>query len=102
MNETSSETAIANATVTPKLRKKRPMMPAMNATGRKMTISDRVVAMTASEISRVAVPAADIGVSPRSSTWRKMFSSITTASSITMPTASTRPSIVMLFKVKSM
>ena len=37
---------------------------------------------------------------PSSSMWRKMFSCTTTASSITIPIARIRPSIVMLFRVK--
>ena len=93
---------IATATVSPKLWKKRPTRPAMNATGRKMMTSESVVAMTARAISAVASEAARRGGVPSSSTWRKMFSSTTTASSITMPTASTRASIVTLFSVKPM
>ena len=84
----------------PKLWKKRPTRPAMKATGRKMTTSDSVVAMTARLISLVAPAAARIGDSPFSSMWRKMFSSTTTASSMTMPMASTSPSMVMLLSVK--
>ena len=72
----------------------------MNATGRKITTSESVVAMTARPISRVALAAASRGVMPRSSTKRKMFSSTTMASSITMPVASDSASIVMLFSVK--
>ena len=74
----------------------------MNETGMKMTTSDSVVASTAS---------ADLAPSPRgrppsgviffSSTKRKMFSSTTIASSITMPTISTSASIVTLLSVKS-
>ena len=54
VNETNSDIMIATATVTPKLLKKRPTWPSMNATGRKMTTSDRVVASTARLISPVA------------------------------------------------
>ena len=64
--------------------------------------SERVVAITASAISAVASEAARRGDASSSSTWRKMFSSTTTASSITIPTASTRPSMVRLFSVKPM
>jgi hypothetical protein len=56
-----SEIMIATATVSPKLWKKRPTRPAMNATGRKMMTSDSVVAMTARAISAVASDAARIG-----------------------------------------
>ena len=72
----------------------------MNATGTKMTTSDSVVAMTARPISPVALMAASFGVTPFSSTYRKMFSSTTIASSMTMPVASDSASIVMLFSVK--
>lgn len=52
------EKAMAIATVIPKLLKKRPTRPAMKAMGRKMTIRDRVVAITASMISFVPSMAA--------------------------------------------
>ncbi len=51
---TNSEIAIANAMVRPKLRRKRPGMPPMKATGMNTASSDRVVASTARPISRVA------------------------------------------------
>ena len=72
----------------------------MNATGTKITTSDSVVAITARPISAVASAAASFGVTPFSSTNRKMFSSTTIASSMTMPVASDSASIVMLFSVK--
>ena len=74
----------------------------MKAIGRKITISDRLVASTASAISRVPFRAASIPSMPSSSMCRKMFSCTTTASSITMPMARIRPSIVMLLSVKPM
>jgi hypothetical protein len=72
----------------------------MNATGRKMTISETDVATTARVTSCVPLIAAWNGGAPSSSMWRKMFSSTTIASSITMPTASVSASSVMLFRVK--
>ena len=75
------------------------MRPFMKASGRKMTTSESVVAMTASAISRVAKLAARFPSQPFSSIVRWMFSSTTMASSITMPTAKTRPSMVKLFNV---
>ena len=57
--------------------------------------------MTASPMSAVAARAASNGRIFFSSTKRKMFSSTTMASSMTMPTISTRASIVTLFSVKS-
>ena len=101
VNDTKSDIMMATAVVMPKLWKKRPMRPSMNATGRKMITSDRVVAMTASAISAVPRDAAVMASSPSSWMRRKMFSRTTTASSITMPTASTSASIVRLFSVKS-
>ena len=73
----------------------------MNDTGMKMTTRHSVVASTGSAISAVACRAASNGDSPFSSMNRKMFSSTTMASSMTMPTIKTSASIVTLFSVKS-
>src|SRR5438093_292364 len=70
--------------------------------GTKMMTSEMVVATTASVISLVASIAAVFGNSYFSSMNRTMFSSTTIASSMTMPTASVRPSKVILLRVKSM
>ncbi len=67
-----------------------------------MTTSERVVAMTAKAISRVAKLAAWMPLQPFSSMVRWMFSSTTMASSMTIPTANTIPSIVKLFRVYPM
>ena len=72
----------------------------MNETGTKITTSEKVVAMTARPMSAVASRAASNGRIFFSSTKRKTFSSTTMASSITMPTISTRASIVTLLSVK--
>ncbi len=72
----------------------------MNETGRKMTTSENVVAMTASPMSAVASRAASNGRIFFSSTKRNTFSRTTMASSMTMPTISTRASMVTLFSVK--
>ena len=53
----------------------------MKATGRKITTSETVVAVTASEISLVPVMAASKGGRRSSSVCRKMFSSTMMASS---------------------
>ena len=100
VNDTSSETAIANAEVKPNDDMKRPTIPAMNPTGRNTASSDSVVAVTAIPISRVPSMAAWNGGIPFSSTKRKIFSSTTTASSITIPTISVSASIVIWFSVK--
>ena len=72
----------------------------MNDTGTKITTSDSVVAMTARPMSAVASRAASNGRIFFSSTKRKTFSRTTMASSITMPTMSTRASMVTLLSVK--
>ena len=72
----------------------------MKETGTKITTRLSVVASTARPISRVASRAACIGGTPFSSTKRKMFSSTTIASSITIPTIKTRASMVTLLSVK--
>src|SRR5215475_15996859 len=74
----------------------------MNAIGRKITTSDKVVAITASATSRVPWMAASNGEQSFSSMYLKMFSSTTMASSMTMPTARVMPSSVMLFSVNPM
>jgi hypothetical protein len=72
----------------------------MNDTGTKITTSESVVAMTASPMSAVASRAASKGRIFFSSTKRNTFSSTTMASSMTMPTISTRASMVTLLSVK--
>ena len=86
--------------VTPNEFMKRPTMPPMKATGRNTAISDSVVASTARAISAVPSLAACCGEIFRSCRWRKMFSSTTTASSITMPTTRASARSVMTFRVK--
>jgi hypothetical protein len=100
VNETNMLMRIAKPTVKPNELKNRPMRPCMKATGIKITSSDTVVATTAEAISEVAERAASIAERPNSSMCRKMFSCTTTASSITMPMARIKPSIVMLFSEK--
>ena len=68
-------------------------------TGTKMTTRLSVVAITASPISAVASRAASNGRIFFSSTKRKMFSSTTMASSMTIPTISTSASMVTLLRV---
>ena len=73
----------------------------MNETGMKITTRLIVVASTGNAISAVASRAASNGDMPFSSMNRKMFSSTTIASSMTMPTISTSASIVTVLSVKS-
>ncbi len=91
---------MANAIVQPNGLMKRFAYPSMNAIGTKMTTSDSVVAITGRATSRVPSMAALKGLLPFSSMCRKMFSSTTIASSMTIPTASVIASSVMLFSVK--
>ena len=62
-----SETSTAKAMVSPKLAMKRPTIPLMKPTGAKIATSEKVVAITARPISRVASIAASIGGMPFSS-----------------------------------
>jgi len=71
----------------------------MKETGTKITTRLNVVAMTASPISAVAARAAAKGRICFSSTNRKMFSSTTMASSMTIPTINTSASMVTLLRV---
>src|SRR5262245_57746899 len=73
----------------------------MKAIGMKIITRERVVAMTAMEISLVAWTAACIGGTSFSSMKRYIFSRTIMASSITIPTARVRPSRVIEFSVKS-
>ncbi len=91
---------MAMAMVTPNECMNRPTMPAMNATGRNTAMSESDVARTARPTSFVPSTAASAGGIFFSSMKRKMFSRTTTASSMTMPTASVRASSVMTFRVK--
>ena len=98
-NDTISETSTANDAVSPKLDINRPTMPCIKPIGTNTAISDSVVAKTANPISRVPSIAAWCGLMPFSSTKRKMFSSTTMASSMTIPTISVRLSIVIELSV---
>ena len=102
VKETNRLIITAKATVSPNELKNRPTMPPMKATGTKMTTKERLVASTARAISEVPSREAVTASFPYSSMWRKMFSCTTTASSMTMPMARIRPSMVMLLRVKPM
>ena len=93
---TSSDTTIANAIVRPKLFMKRPTMPPMKATGHEDR-HERQRRRQHGEADLLASPstAAWNGSSCFSSMKRKMFSSTTIASSMTMPTASVSASSVI-------
>src|SRR5580700_10775693 len=99
---TRSETRIAIAIVQPNELTYFRAYPFMKAIGRKMMISDSVVAITARPISWVASMAAWTRLRPLSSMKRTMFSRTMIASSMTIPTASVSASRVMLLSEKSM
>ena len=98
VKETNSETSTAKATVMPNWKKKRPMIPFMNATGTNTATIDKVVASTARPISAVPSRAAVKWSSP-CSRWRTMFSRTTMASSISRPMASDSAIRVMTLRV---
>ena len=87
--------------VIPNWKKKRPMIPVMKATGRKMATTAMVAASAAKVISRAPSREASTLLLPISR-WRMMFSSTMIASSTTMPMASDRPSKVKKLSVKPM
>ena len=81
---TNSDTITATATVTPNWKKKRPMMPLMNAIGTNTATIANVVAITASPISSVPSRAAVLWSFPIARC-RTMFSRTTIASSMRRP-----------------
>ena len=76
-----------------------PMRPVAKASGAYTEASVNVMATIANPISREPTSAACLGGMP-ASTWRKMFSSMTIASSTTSPMASTIASRVSVLTVK--
>ena len=84
VTETSPEIRIATQMVTENSRNSRPRMPPMNSTGMNTAASDSVIETMVKPISFEPVNAAYSGFSPISM-WRKIFSSITMASSTTKP-----------------
>ncbi len=98
MKETNIEISTAAEMVKPNCLKNWPTRPGMKATGRNTATSERVVASTARNTSRVPREAAAAGVSPCSRRW-VMASRTTTASSMSSPMASERASIVSWFRV---
>ena len=77
----------------------RPVRPVANASGANTDASVSVIATIAKPISRAPLIAACLRGMP-SSMWRKMFSSMTIASSTTRPIASTIASSVSVLIVK--
>ncbi len=95
---TKSEITTAAEMVMPNWRKNCPTMPLMKAMGMKTATMVIVVASTDSAISLVPSSAACGGDLPRSRCL-KMFSRTTTASSMSSPIASDRPSSVIMLSV---
>ncbi len=85
VTETMPEIRIATQMVTANSRNRRPRMPPRNSTGMNTAASDSVIETMVKPISFDPVRAACSGFSPISMC-RKMFSSITMASSTTKPT----------------
>ena len=67
-------------------RNSRPTMPPISSSGMNTAISETLIETMVKPISPAPLMAASIGFMP-SSMWRKMFSSMTMASSTTKPTA---------------
>ena len=85
MTDTTPEIKIATQMVTLNSRNSRPRMPPMKSTGMNTAASDRVIETIVNPISPDPASAACSGFSPIS-ICRKIFSSITIASSTTKPT----------------
>ena len=99
VSATKPDTTTAPASARANSTNSRPVRPGVNASGAYTATSVSVIVITAKPISRAPRIAAEKGSSP-SSMWRKMFSSITIASSTTRPIASTRASSVRVLMVK--
>ena len=81
---------MATVTTTPNSRNSRPTMPPMKSRGMNTAISEMVMETMVKPIS-LAPSSAAVTRSFPISRWRKMFSSMTMASSTTSPTASVKP-----------
>ncbi len=99
VSATKPETSTAPASASANSMNSRPVRPGVNASGAYTATSVRVMVTIAKPISRAPLIAAENGSSP-SSMCRKMFSSITMASSTTRPIASTSASSVSVLMVK--
>ena len=75
-------------------------MPPRNAVGKKTAINTNVIAITGPVTSSIARIVASRGLRPSTSMWCAAFSTMTIASSTTMPIASTKPKSVSRFTVK--
>ena len=96
---TKPDTTTAPASASANSTNKRPVRPGVNASGAYTATSVAVMVMMAKPISRAPLMLAENGSMP-SSMWRKMFSSITMASSTTNPIANTSASKVKVLMVK--
>ena len=90
VSDTKADITMVMETVTANSRNSRPTMPPISNNGMNTAISDRLMETMVNPISPAPSNAASDGFMP-SSMWRKMFSSITMASSTTKPTAIVRP-----------
>ncbi|MDT4852306.1 hypothetical protein FQZ97_865310 [compost metagenome] len=99
VSATKPETTTAPASASANSANRRPVRPGVKASGAYTAASVSVIATMAKPISRAPWMAASKGFMP-SSMCRKMFSSITIASSTTRPMASTRASSVRVLMEK--
>ena len=99
VSATKPDTSTAPASASANSTNRRPVRPGVKASGAYTATSVSVIVITAKPISRAPRIAAENGSCP-SSMCRKMFSSITIASSTTRPMASTRASSVSVLMVK--
>ena len=98
MRARASEVSSATPTVTARARKKTPVTPVMEISGRNTTMGVMVEPTSGTRISRIALRMASARVCPESRCMT-MFSTTTMASSITRPTAAARPPRVIRLKL---
>ena len=96
VSDTNIDARMATVTTTANSLKMRPITPPIKSTGMNTATSEIEIEMMVKPISRAPFSAASMAESPSSSMWRKMFSSMTMASSTTRPTASVNPISEML------
>ena len=98
MSAKAREVSSATPTVMARARKKTPVTPVIEMSGKNTTIGVTVEPTRGTRISRMARRIASARDCPESR-WRTIFSTTTMASSMTKPTAAARPPRVIRLKL---
>jgi len=99
VSDTMAEMMMVMDTVMANSRNSRPTIPPIKSSGMKTAMSEKLIDTIVKPISPAPFSAASRGFMP-SSIWRKMFSSMTMASSTTKPTAIVNPISDRLSRLK--